>query len=124
MNWTHRIAAASGTLVLGLALLTSTASAQSSAPAPAQPSFDVSKVCQQRIPKLENRANKALTRINGGADVRGSVANLRARAERATDPAQKDWLNGKADHRAQRVDVLKKTQERLAAYKQKYCGAK
>nr|WP_052478578.1 hypothetical protein [Kibdelosporangium sp. MJ126-NF4] len=122
MKWTHRIAAASGTLVMGLALLTTTASAQSATPA--QPTFDVNKVCQQRIPKLENRANKALTRINGGADVRGSVANLRARAERATDPAQKDWLNGKADHRSQRVDVLKKTQERLSAYKQKYCGGK
>ncbi|ONI77790.1 hypothetical protein ALI144C_30595 [Actinosynnema sp. ALI-1.44] len=123
MTWTHRIAAATGATVLGLTLLTSTASAQTSQ-APTQPSFDVTKVCQQRVPKLENRANKALTRINGAADVRGSVANLRARAERATDPAQKDWLNGKADHRAQRVDVLKKAQERLAAYKQKHCGGK
>ncbi|ALG06485.1 hypothetical protein [Kibdelosporangium phytohabitans] len=123
MKWTHRIAAASGATVMGLALLTTTAGAQPS-PAPAQPGFDVTKVCQQRVPKLENRANKALTRINGSADVRGSVASLRARAGRATDQAQKDWLNGKADHRAQRADVIKKAQERLAAYKQKYCGGK
>jgi hypothetical protein len=121
MKWTHRIAAAGGATVMGLALLTSTAGAQTPAP---KPTFDVKKVCEQRVPKLENRVNKALTRINGGADVRGSVANLRARAERATDPAQKDWLNGKADHRSERVDVLKKAQERLATYKQKYCGGK
>ncbi|MCE7008772.1 hypothetical protein LWC34_39075 [Kibdelosporangium philippinense] len=114
MKLTLRIATAT---VLGLALLTPAANAQT-------PTFDVKKVCEQRVPKLENRVTKALTRINGGADVRGSVANLRARAERATDPAQKDWLNGKADHRAERVDVLKKAQERLGAYKQKYCTGK
>ncbi|MFC0114553.1 hypothetical protein [Kibdelosporangium aridum] len=121
MKWTHRIAAAGGATVMSLALLTSTASAQT----PAQtPTFDVKKVCEQRVPKLENRVNKALTRINGGAGVRGSVANLRARAERATDPAQKDWLSGKADHRAQRTELLKKAQERLSTYKQKYCTGK
>ncbi|NRN70930.1 hypothetical protein GC106_82050 [Kibdelosporangium sp. 4NS15] len=120
MNWTHRIAAAGGATVMGLALLTSTAAAQP----PTAPSFDVKKVCEQRIPKLEARANKLLTRINGGADVRGSVAALRARAERATNPAQKDWLNGKADHRAERAQTLRKAQERLNAYKQKHCGAK
>ena len=123
MNWTHRIAAAGGATVMALALATTTAHAQTTPPA--KPTFDVSKVCQQRIPKLETKANKLLTRITGGADVAGSAANLRARAERARtagNQAQADWLTGKAEHRDARAATVKDTLAKLAAYKQKHCG--
>jgi hypothetical protein len=119
MRWTHRIAALGGATVLALAALTSTASAQT------EPSFDVKKVCDQRIPKLETKANKLLTRITGDAKVAGSTANLRARAERAKaagNEAQADWLNGKADHRDQRLGLVRDSLTKLDAYKQKHCG--
>jgi hypothetical protein len=120
MRWTHRIAALGGATVMALAALTSTASAQTT-----QPSFDVKKVCDQRIPKLETRAGKLLTRITGDAKVAGSTANLRARAERAKaagNEAQADWLNGKADHREQRLGLVRDSLAKLDAYKQKHCG--
>ncbi|MET0235929.1 MAG: hypothetical protein ABW224_14890 [Kibdelosporangium sp.] len=120
MNWKHRIAALSGATVMALAALTSTATAQTTAP-----TFDVKKVCEQRIPKLEARANKLLTRIGGDAKVTGSTANLRARAERAKaagNEAQADWLNGRADHRDQRLGPIRDSLTKLTAYKQKHCG--
>jgi hypothetical protein len=120
MRWTHRIAALGGATVLALAALTSTASAQAT-----EPSFDVKKVCEQRIPKLETRANKMLTRITGDDKVVGSTANLRARAERAKaagNEAHADWLNGRAGHREQRVGLLRDSLTKLGAYKQKHCA--
>jgi hypothetical protein len=123
MNWTHRIAAAGGATVMALTLLGGVASAQTPTSPPA-PTFDVKRVCEQRIPKLENRANRMLTRITGGAETPGSVANLRARAERAQSDAQRDWLNGKAQHRDDRAALIRKSLERLTAYKQKHCGGK
>jgi hypothetical protein len=121
MNWTQRIAAASGATVMTLTLLGTAASADPSAP-PTAPTFDVHRICEQRIPKLENRANKLLARITGGPEVAGSSAALRARAQRAKDPAQADWLNGKAQHRDDRAELLRKVLGQLDAYKQKYCG--
>jgi hypothetical protein len=121
MTWTHRIAAVGGATVMALALATSSASAQT----PTQPSFDVKKVCDQRIPKLETKANKLLTRVTGGADVAGSAASLRARAERAKtagNDAQADWLNNRAAHRDSRAALVRDTLGKLEAYKQKYCG--
>ncbi|MBP2320990.1 hypothetical protein JOF56_001375 [Kibdelosporangium banguiense] len=120
MKWTHRLAALGGATAIALTTLTTAASAQAT-----EPSFDVQKVCDQRIPKLETRANKMLTRITGDAKVVGSTANLRARAERAKaagNEAQADWLNGKADHREQRVGLLRDALAKLDAYKQKHCG--
>jgi hypothetical protein len=118
MRWTHRIAAASGATVLAMTLLSTTASADPSTP----PTFDVHRICDQRIPKLEDRATKLVARITGGPEVAGSSAALRARAQKAKDPAQADWLNGKAQHRDDRVEVLRKALSQLADYKQKHCG--
>lgn len=122
MNWTHRIAAAGGATVMALTLLGGTASAQT--PTSPTPTFDVKRICEQRIPKLENRANRMLTRITGGPETHGSAANLRARAERAQSEAQRDWLNGRAQHRDDRAALVRKSLERLTAYKQKHCGGK
>lgn len=130
MKWTKRIAAAGGATVISLALLGTAASADPTTPPPApKPSasghgFDVQKVCTQRIPKLEDKANRLIARITGGADVAGSSANLRARADKAKaagNQAQADWLDGKAQHRDDRLDVLKKAVAQLDDYKQKYC---
>ncbi|MET0132381.1 MAG: hypothetical protein ABW215_02185 [Kibdelosporangium sp.] len=120
MNRTHRIAAMGSATLLAFTVLSGTASAQTS-PAPA-PAFDAAKVCEQRIPKLETRANKLLTRLTGGPEATGSAANLRARAERAKNDAQKDWLNGRAQHRDDRAAQVRKTIDQLNAYKQKHCA--
>src|SRR5882724_4317027 len=111
MKWTQRIAAASGATVMTITLLGTAASADPATPSAAPPGFDVHKVCDTRIPKLEDRANKLVTRITGDANLAGSSANLRARADRAQkagDQAQADWLNGKAQHRDDRLDLVKK----------------
>jgi hypothetical protein len=124
MKWTQRIAALSGATVMTLALLGTAASADPSAP-PTAPSFDVNKVCTQRIPQLQDKANTLVTRISGDAKVTGSSANLRARAERAKaagNQAQADWLTGRAQHRDDRLEVVRKALGQLDAYKQKYCG--
>lgn len=121
MKWTQRIAAVSGATILSVTLLGSAANAQPST----APSFDVKRVCEQRIPKLEERANKLITRITGDVNVAGSSANLRSRAERAKtagNEAQADWLNGKAQHRDDRVALVRKALDQLTAYKQKHCG--
>jgi hypothetical protein len=125
MNWTQRIAAASGATILSLTLLGAAASADPAAPPSSPPAFDVKRVCDQRIPKIEERATKLVTRITGDANVTGSSANLRARAERAKNAgndAQADWLNGRAQHRDDRVAVVRKALDQLNSYKQKYCG--
>jgi hypothetical protein len=125
MKWTQRIAAASGATVITLTLLGTAASADPTTPPPPSGTFDVQKVCTQRIPKLEDRANKLVARITGGADVAGSSANLRARADRAKNAgnqAQADWLNGRAQHRDDRVELVKKALAQLTDYKQKYCA--
>ncbi|TCO58364.1 hypothetical protein [Actinocrispum wychmicini] len=126
MKWIQRIAAAGGATVIAVTLVGTAASADPATPNPsAGHSFDVQKVCAQRIPKLSDRATKLITRITGGPEVAGSSANLRARAEKAKtagNPAEADWLDGKAQHRDDRLDLLKKAVAQLDAYKQKYCA--
>lgn len=124
-KWTQRVAAASGVTVITLTLMGTAASADPSTPPSAPPTFDVKRVCDTRIPKIEDRANKLIARITGDANTKGSSANLHARAERAKtagNDAQADWLNGKAQHRDDRVGLVRKALDQLNAYKQKYCG--
>jgi hypothetical protein len=127
MKLTQRIAAACGVTVITLTVLAGAANADPSTPAapPASKGFDVQKLCTQRLPKIEDKATKLITRITGDATVKGSSANLRARAEKAKaagNNAQADWLNGRAQHRDERLDVVKKAVAELDAYKQKYCA--
>jgi len=127
MKLTQRLAAACGVTAITLTVFAGAASADPSAPAapPASKGFDVQKLCTQRLPKIEDKANKLIAKITGGADVAGSSANLRARAQKAKtagNDAQADWLNGRAQHRDERLDVLKKAVAELDAYKQKYCA--
>jgi hypothetical protein len=126
MKLTQRLAAACGATAIALTVFAGAANADPSAPAapPTSKGFDVQKLCTQRLPKIEDKANKLIAKITGGADVTGSSANLRARAEKARtagNDAQADWLNGRAQHRDERLDVVKKAVAELDAYKQKYC---
>lgn len=121
---TQRLAAACGVTVITLTVFAGAASADPTTP-PKSKGFDVQKLCTQRLPKIEDKANKLIARITGDATVTGSSANLRARAEKAKaagNDAQADWLNGRAQHRDERLDVVKKAVAELDAYKQKYCA--
>jgi len=107
-----------------------TATAQPSSP----PSGDVTVtlsaeqvafLCDKRLPKVETRATKLVERINGGADVRGSTAWLKARAQKERDAGREtsaQLLEERADRRAGRVDELNKIKGWAADFRAKYCG--
>ena len=87
----------------------------------------VQKICEKRIPRIETRIDRALARINGGADVRGSVAWLRERAEAeraAGRETSAQLLEERADRRADRVPQLEQVKTRVAEFRSAHCGAK
>jgi hypothetical protein len=114
------------------AILTVTPVASADTTNPATPSYapitlspqEAQQLCANTLPKLADRAAKLLTRINGGADVPGSVAWLKARAQsqRAKGHDQlADQLDQRAQRRAGRVDDLKSVGQRLDAFKAEHC---
>jgi hypothetical protein len=87
----------------------------------------VQHLCEKRLPKAERRADKLVERINGGADVRGSVAWLKERAakERAAGrETTAKLLEERAERRAGRVDQLTKVKTRVADFRSQHCSAK
>lgn len=116
-----------GALVAGFAVLgAGTASADESTPAPVTLSSEqVKKICEQRIPRAEERVSRLADRINGGPEVVGSSQNLKKRAEEArtagrTEHAQR--LDTRAGWREGHLDKLDKAKERLAKFKTEHCG--
>jgi hypothetical protein len=123
-------------LIVGLAISAATvagaatATAQPSTP----PSGDVTVtlsaeqlafLCDKRLPKVENRAGKLAERINGGADVKGSTAWLKARAQKERDAGRESsaqLLEERADRRAGRLEELNKIKGWAADFRGKYCG--
>ncbi|SES25702.1 hypothetical protein [Actinokineospora terrae] len=105
-----------------------TAAAQPSTPVTITLSPEqVTNICQKRIPKIEQRTTKLLDRINGTADVKGSAAWLRARADKeqaAGRETSASLLRERAERRAGRVDQLNKVKQRAEEFKAKYCGSK
>ncbi len=107
-----------------------TASAQPTSP----PSGDVTVtlsaeqvafLCGKRLPKVENRVTKLVERINGGADVKGSTAWLKARAQQERDAGREtsaQLLEERADRRAGKIDELNKIKGWVADFRGKYCG--
>ncbi|WP_051385787.1 hypothetical protein [Actinokineospora inagensis] len=110
------------------------AAAQSSTQAPPSGSVtitlsaeQVNRICTVRIPKIEQRADRLVARINGGAETKGSVAWLKARADKeqaAGRTTTANLLKERADRRAGRVDDLNKAKQRAEDFKGKYCGSK
>ena len=134
-RWT-RLAVVGCATAAALTLGGAAASAETGAPATSNPApsgpvtitlqpDQVQFLCDKRLPKVEQRVTKLIDRINGGPDVRGSVANLkkRADAEKAagrTTSAQ--LLTEKADRRAGRIDELNKIKGWVSDFRTKYCG--
>jgi hypothetical protein len=86
----------------------------------------VAVLCAKRLPRMETRATKLTERINGGAEVRGSVAWLKDRAEReraAGRETSAQLMADRAERRAGRVGELDKIKAWVADFRSRHCGA-
>lgn len=131
--WGRR-AAVAGCAVAAVLAITPVASADTTdpTPTPSQPGYapitlspqEAQQLCGTFLPKLADRAKKLTDRINGGANVKGSVAWLKARAqyERTVGHTKlADQLDQRAQRRANRVNDLNAIQQRLDAFKTAHC---
>jgi hypothetical protein len=86
----------------------------------------VAFLCDTRLPRIDNRVTRLVDRINGGADVRGSVAWLRERAQKERDAGREtsaQVLEERAERRAGRVDELNKIKGWVTEFRTRHCGA-
>lgn len=121
--------------VAAMMAITPVALADGTTPAPPPPTSyapitlspeEAQQLCGQFLPRLTDRTKKLADRINGGAEVKGSVAWLKARAQsqRAKGhTAAADLLDQRAQRRAGRIDDLKSAQQKLDAFKTAHCKA-
>lgn len=82
------------------------------------------KLCAERLPKMIARRDKLAQRINGGADVKGSVAWLKARAaKQKADGHDKvaARLEKRAERRAERLKELGTVKTKLESFKAEHC---
>lgn len=126
-TWIRRIAVAAAVAGVGLAT-TGVASAQDKTYAPVTLSPEqVKKICEQRLPRVEDRVTRLTTRINGGADVIGSTAWLKAQAQKARDAgdtARAERLDKRVERRGDQLSHLGKVQERVDKFQAEHCGVK
>jgi hypothetical protein len=111
------------TLLLGLAtaalLATGTGlAAADSTPAPAAtPTGDGAQALCKRAPKIDHRIDRALKRLNAGADKRGSVARLQQRVDNAKAAGHNEiatYLQDRLTFRKSLVTTLQQRQKDLA----------
>ncbi|MFC0429586.1 hypothetical protein [Kutzneria buriramensis] len=109
-----------------MALTTAPAWADTTAPAPITISSDqVKQICEQRVPRLEERITALTKRIQAGPGVAGSVQWLQAQAKRAQDTGHQDIatrLTDRADRRQGDLAKLDDASKRLDAFKAAHCG--
>ncbi|MFJ8440320.1 hypothetical protein [Kitasatospora griseola] len=102
----NRTVAAAGVLALGGALL---AAGPAQAASGTAPKGDGAKAICKRLPKTEDRIDKALTRLHGDATVNGSIARLEQRvdnAKKAGHPEIEKYLNDRLTVRRSLVSTL------------------
>jgi hypothetical protein len=124
-TWTRLALAGCGSAV-GLLVAAPLASAQTTTPvAPITLSPEESQqVCSDWVPKLQKRAANLEKRINGGPEVKGSVANLKARAadqRAAGHTARADQLDQRATKRLGRIGELDAAKQKLDAFASAHC---
>jgi hypothetical protein len=113
----------------GLAVGTMSASAADPTPTPSYKQVTLSpedsqRLCGEVLPKLIERREKLATRISGGADVKGSVAWLKARAAKQKAKGHEKVaarLEKRAERRAGRLEQLGKIKTELEAFKTRTC---
>lgn len=116
-------------ITAGLALTgTATATAQTDEPVTITLSAEqVQHLCEKRLPKVEKRVDRLLTRINGDAQTRGSAEWLRARATKEREAGREtsaELLDERADRRLGRVDDLTKIKQWVTDFTTDHCGTK
>lgn len=116
-------------IAAGLALTgTATATAQTDEPVTITLGAEqVQHLCEKRLPKVEKRVDRLLTRINGDAQTRGSAEWLRAKAATEREAGREtsaELLDERADRRLGRVDDLTKIKQWVTDFKTDHCGTK
>lgn len=127
-TWT-RLALAGGASAACLLVAAPLASAQTTtSPAPVAPITlspqESQQVCSDWVPKLQKRADNLEKRINGGPEVKGSVANLKARATDQRAKGHKDradQLDQRATKRQGRIGELDAAKQKLDAFASAHC---
>ena len=85
------------------------------------------RLCAEVLPKLIARRDKLATRINGGADVKGSVAWLKARAAKQKAKGHDKVaarLEKRAERRSGRIEQLTTMKTKLETFKTQHCVVK
>ncbi|MFF8785055.1 hypothetical protein [Streptomyces sp. NPDC015125] len=125
---TRSIALSSVAVATALLGVAGTAAADST-PAPSASAKtrtgDGAQALCKRAPKIEKRLHRALHRLQGKAGVRGSVARLEQRVEKAKAAGHTEietFLNHKLAHRKSLVPTLQQRQKDLAKVAT-WCGA-
>ena len=107
---------------------TATAVAQTDEPVTITLSAEqVRHLCEKRLPKIEKRVDRLLTRINGDAEVRGSAQWLRARAAKEREAGREtsaQLLEERADRRLARVGDLTRIEQWVTGFRPDHCGSK
>ncbi|WP_406634919.1 hypothetical protein [Amycolatopsis sp. WGS_07] len=123
MRGTRRLALAGCGIAAALLVAAPVASADPQGPVTLSPQ-EVQQMCTAWVPKLRKQAQNLTDRINGGPEVAGSVANLKARANDARTKghaAQADRLQKRADKRQGRIGELANAAKQLDAFTAAHC---
>lgn len=84
------------------------------------------KLCAEKLPKMIERRDKLAKRISGGADVKGSVAWLKARAAKQKANGHEKaaaQLEKRANRRSERLTQLGTVKTKLETFKTQHCQA-
>jgi hypothetical protein len=131
-TWSRRFVMAGCGAALGLAALAPVASADDTTPPPPPTQYapttlspqETQQMCDQMLPKIDDRIAKATARINGGPEVKGSVAWLKAKAQDQRNKGHQqaaERLDKRADRRAGRVGDLTQLKQRAESFRTAHC---
>jgi hypothetical protein len=84
------------------------------------------KLCAERLPKMIARRDKLAQRISGDADVKGSIAWLKARAAKQKANGHDKvaaQLAKRAERRSERLKQLGTVKTKLESFKAEHCQA-
>lgn len=113
----RRKTATAAVAVAAAALLALSGSADAATPTGTVPTGDGARALCKRAPKIDRRIERALTRLNGSAATRGSVARLEQRvanAKSAGHTAIAGYLGDRLAYRKSLVPALQKAKTDIA----------
>ena len=97
-------------------LMTDTgAAAADNSPVPARTGDGAKALCK-RVPKIDRRIDRALKRLEGGTEARGSIARLQLRVDRAKKAGHGEiatYLQDRLNYRKSLVPTLQQRQKDL-----------